>query len=417
MKIDDDDFKRACQFIPDGVQTLSKMPSKHVNGVYPKFIERGSGQMIYDKDGKEYIDYPCGLGAIILGHAMPEINDRIYGQLKKGILFPLPHRKELEVAEKIVDLIPCAEMVRFVKTGSDATSAAVRIARAYTGRENIVCCGYHGWHEWYNITTPKNAGSLKAFGQFVKQIKYNRIEELKRTVNRATAALILEPYIYEEPENDFLQAAQNHCREMGALLIFDEVVTGLRSKGGSAQRQYGVTPDMGCFGKAFGNGLPLGFVCGRKKYMEVLRGDCFVSSTFGGELASLEAASAVIDFWKANNVIDHIWSMGSDLKHGYNTIAKNLNLDTKCLGLPSRTFFNFPTGDHKSLFWQECLKRGVFFGFAQFISWSHTNKIIQDTLSVVETALNITGQHWDNPKEALEGDPAEETFRTIAIKR
>jgi glutamate-1-semialdehyde aminotransferase len=414
---ENDDFKRACEYIPDGVQTLSKMPSKHIDGVYPKFIERGSGQMIYDKDGKEYIDYPCGLGAIILGHAIPEINDRVSGQLKKGILFPLPHRKELEVAEKIVDMIPCAEMVRFVKTGSEAASAAVRVARAYTGRENIVCCGYHGWHEWYNVTTPKNLGSLKCISGFVKQVRYNKIEELRRAVTRNTAAVILEPYIYEQPENDFLKQVETYCKEMGALLIFDEVVTGLRSDFGSAQKQFGVTPDIACFGKAFGNGFPIGFVCGRKRYMDVLKGNCFVSSTFGGELASLEAASATIDFWKNNNVITHIQSMGSDLKQGYNIIAHNLNLDTSCMGYPTRTFFNFPTGNHKSLFWQECIKRGVFFGFAQFISWSHTNRIIQDTLSVIEEALTITKQHWDSPELALEGLAAEETFRTLAVKR
>jgi len=153
-----EEFQKTCNVIPDGVQTLSKMPCRHVEGVYPFYIERGEGPYIFDGEGKKYIDYPCGLGTILLGHNIEYVNQAIRSQLKKGILFPLPSRLETQLAEKIVELIPCAEMVRFVKTGSEATSAAIKIARTYTDRQNVLCCGYHGWHDWYNITTPINTG-------------------------------------------------------------------------------------------------------------------------------------------------------------------------------------------------------------------------------------------------------------------
>jgi len=400
---------------PCGCQTLSKMPSKHVNGVYPKFIDRGKGAYVY-AENKEYIDYPLGLGPILLGHNHPVVNKAIEDQLKIGACFSLPNKLESDVADKIIDIFPSIESVRFVKTGSEATSAAVKIARAFTGRDNIVCCGYHGWHDWYNCTTPKRDGVPRLMRKLCRQAKYNDFHSFEIKVNTNTAAVIMEPYVLEEPHDGFLQKVRALCDSTGTLLIFDEVVTGLRTRMGSAQKYYGVTPDLICLGKALGNGMPIGCVGGRKEIMDVLLGDCFVSSTFGGELLSLAAADATLDFWKRNNVDEIINDNGQALKNGFNSLCSSLNIDAKCIGQSNRTFFVFPTEEHKSLFWQECLKGGVFFGYAQFISYAHDAVVIDKTISVMREALVRVQQFWDNPKDGLEGDCASATFRLVAVR-
>jgi glutamate-1-semialdehyde aminotransferase len=391
------------------------MPERHVNGVYPKFLDRADGAFVY-AGNQEFIDYPLGLGPILLGHNHEVVNRAIENQLKVGACLSLPNPLETAVAEKIIDIFPSIESVRFLKTGSEATSAAVKIARAYTGRDNIVCCGYHGWHDWYNCTTPKRQGVPAAMRKLCKQAKYNNINSFEKKVNSNTAAVILEPYVLESPQDGFLEKLRDLCDENGALLIFDEVVTGLRTPMGSAQKYFGVIPDLTCLGKSLGNGMPIACVGGRKEVMSVLEGDCFVSSTFGGELLSLAAANAVLDFWKKNNVDETINDNGQRLKDGFNQLCQSMKIDAKCIGLPNRTFFVFPTEAHKSLFWQECLKDGILFGYAQFISYAHDARVIDKTVAVMREALIRVQQFWDDPETALEGEPASATFRLVATR-
>lgn len=404
------------KYIPDGVQTLSKMPSKHVNGIYPKYIDRAEGAYVWSGD-KQYIDYPLGLGPIVLGHAHEYVNRAIIDQLSKGIVYSLPSPKETELAVKLCDIIPSAEMVRFVKTGSEATSAAVRIARAYTGRNKIVCCGYHGWHDWYSVISDKSEGIPRNIANLTTRFKYNDIEDLQKQLGSRTnckvAAVIMEPYILEEPKTGFLQDVRRLCTEHGALLIFDEVVTAFRTKKWTAQAYYKTIPDLTTIGKAMANGMPIGCVCGRKKVMEKLQGGCFVSSTFGGELASIAAALATIRYMEDHCVIDQIWKMGDRFKSNFKVITDSLGISdsVKLIGLPPRTFFVFPTIEHKALFWQECLERGVLFGYAQFISYAHTMDIIDKTTQAMRNAMKMVRKYWDNPRDALRGSVPEETFR------
>ena len=191
------------------------------------------------------------------------------------------------------------------------------------------------------------------------------------------------------------------------------MVTGFRTKGFSAQKMFGATPDLACFGKAMANGMPISVVCGKAKYMNELEGDCFVSSTFGGELISIASALATIEVLEKNNAIDEIWRIGKILKDGYNSIAKDLEIDTVCEGYPCRTMFHFPTPEHKALFWQECIKEGVLFGYAQFISYSHDEYVINETLRTVLKALRVVKAHWDNPAKALHGKQPKEVFRLV----
>jgi len=411
LKVQSDYFyQRTCKVIPNGVQTLSKMPSKHVSGIYPMFIERASGAYVYDGDNNRYVDFPCGLGSIVLGYANGQVNEAVKARLDDGVLFSLPNKLETELAEKICEIIPSAEMVRFLKTGSEATSAAIKIARAYSGKGNILCCGYHGWHNWYNWTTPKNKGA-RFSGTY--KFKYNDIHRLTKLLRGTgdVAAIIMEPYVLEEPQDGFLQGVRKLCDETQTVLIFDEVVTGFRTEGLSAQAMYGVTPDLTCIGKAMANGLPISAVCGRADIMRELEGDCFVSSTFGGELASIVAALETIKIIQTKPVIKTIYTAGRTLKDAFNEFFAGY--DATCIGHPNRTFFKFPTEAHKALFWQECLMRGVFFGYAQFTNYAHKPQIMKDVVSAMRLASQTVIDHWDAPENAVEGKIPEETFRLV----
>jgi len=408
------------EVIPNGVQTESKMPNRHVEGVYPKYIVSGHGAWVTDENGEEYVDFPCSLGANLLGHAYPSVVQAVKDQLLQGTLFSLPHPSETLLAQKLRDLIPCAEMTRFVKTGSEADTAAVRIARAYTKRNTILCCGYHGWHDWYNLTTPRHAGVLPTKGQkpSVIQFKYNDYEAFKKLLiaNRKTcAAVIMEPYILAMPEDNFLEKVKTLCDRYNTLLIFDEVITGFRTPGLSAQKHYGITPDMCTIGKALGNGIAVGAVCGRKDIMSVLKDDCFVSSTFGGELLGIAAALAVLEVLTTEPVVKNIWNAGTRLTEVFRSAADGLD-GVECIGLPCRTFFNFPTEAHKSLFWQAALRTKVFFGYAQFTNYSHGQIEMDQAFEAIKKGIYIVRKYWDDPEKGLQGEVAQATHRMISVK-
>lgn len=395
------------------------MPSKFVEGVYPIYLESGYGAYVTDGEGNEFIDYSGALGGIVLGHANERIVEALINRAYDGNLFIFPSRLETTLAEKLCKIIPCCEMVRFVKTGSEATSAAIKIARAYTGRDHVAFCGYHGWHDWYTVNTPKKAGIPEDYEKYTHKFEFNNIESLKKIFIEypLTAAVILEPCIFEAPKDDFLKKVIKVAHQHGALVIFDEVVTGFRTPGFSAQKFFKVKPDLSTFGKCMANGVPISFVCGKRKVMEVLKGDCFVSSTFGGDLFGVSAALETINIMETEPVLDHIWYWGQYLKDGYNEISKDLGIETECVGYPNRTFFKFPSPEHKSLFWQECILRGVLFSFANFMTYSHGQREVEYTIEVILEALKVLKTNWSKPVKALKGKVAQETLRTIATKK
>lgn len=407
-------WKLSEALIPEGVNTRSKAPSKHIDGVYPKLIDRGYGPYVWDPDGNRYIDYPCGLGTNLLGYADLHVNERIKSILDNGTNFSLPHYMEAKVAERLVELIPCAEQVRFMRTGSEATSAAIKIARSTRGKEKVLACGYHGWHDWYTVTTKLTSGIPAGMADYCEQFQYGELPP----IDAHTAAVIMEPCIYEAPPEGYLEKIKALCEQHEALLIFDEVVTGGRFPGGSAQAYLGVTPHLATFGKGLGNGVPVSFVCGEARYMQELTDRCFVSSTWGGELIGLTALDAVLDTIVDTTVIGDIWLNGSNLVDGFNQLAKNHNLNASCIGFPCRSMFLFDDPLHKSLFWQECIERGVLFGYAQFVSRAHTSAVIFDTLSVIDEALAVVSNaiKTDAVSEAMRGKPASEVFRLVAQK-
>ena len=398
--------------IPNGVQTESKMPNRHVEGVYPKYITKGNGGRVWGDDGKEYVDYTCSLGTNLLGHANIGVANAITTQIRNGTLFGLPHPDETTLAIKLVDYFPSGEMIRFLKTGSEACSAAVKIARACTGKRVILTCGYHGWHDWYNAITDRNRGSGAPGKPTVYEFKYNDYKALATLIEKHdVAAIIMEPYVYEEPKDNFLRKIRRVCDEKKIVLIFDEVVTAFRTKKGSAQAMFGIVPDLTVIGKGLGNGVPIAAVLGKREFMKTLEGDTFISSTFGGDLLGIAAGLSVMEQLDSA-VIDHIWRMGDCLKSRFNDYSAGMD-GVECIGYPCRTFFKFPTEEHKSLFWQECLKKGVFFGYAQFISFAHNRQDLDDTMMAMRHGIKMVKKHWDAPAVGLEGKVAEATIRLV----
>src|SRR5262245_20177351 len=236
---------RARRVVPGLAQTLSKAPSMFVEGAYPVYLERGSGCRVWDVDGNEYVDYLLGLASITLGYAYPPIVEAVTGQMQRGSIYSLPHPLEVEVSERLREIIPCAEMSRFLKTGSEADAAAVRVARAATGRDIILNCGYAGWHEWHAITTPRSKGIPKDFSRFIAPFDYNDLGSLDRAFDEhhgRVAAVIMEPVLLDAPAKGFLEGVKERAHRHGALLIFDGIISGFRWAAGGVSASFGATP-------------------------------------------------------------------------------------------------------------------------------------------------------------------------------
>ena len=415
-------LKKAEGLIPGCSQTFSKAPNQFVRGVTPVYIERAEGCRMWDVDGNEYVDFPLALGPIILGHKDPDVDAAVRAQLDKGTIFSLPHRLEVEVAELLTKTVPCAEMVRFGKNGSDATAGAVRIARAFTGREIVACCGYHGWQDWYVGTTTRADGVPQAVRDLTKTFEYNdaaSLEKLFAAHPGKIACVILEAIGVIEPKPGFLQAVADIARKHGAILIFDEVVTGFRLALGGAQEYYGVTPDLACFAKAMANGYPVSAVAGRRDLMKKFE-DVFFSFTFGGEALSLAAAKATIEKLKSHKVIPHLWRQGQKIKDAFNADSRRLGIgQVDCIGLAPHTVVRFRDAAGadslamRSLFQQELIKRGILFLTGYNICFAHDDETIARAISANRESLEIlaAAMKVGDVEKRLEGPPVEAVFR------
>jgi glutamate-1-semialdehyde 2,1-aminomutase len=372
--------KRAAEVIAHSALTNSKRPESFVRGVYPTHLERGHGCKVIDVDGNQYIDYICGLGTNLLGYSFTPTGS--------APSLSLSTRHEVELAEKLKNLFPYMERMRFLKSGSEGCSAAIRIARAATGRNEIASDGYHGWHdEFVSLTPPANgvAGLHKIFpmGAYWKQFPQD------------FAAVIIEPVVTDASELriQWLRELRKKCDETGTLLIFDEVITALRFPGLSVAKWCGVEPDITVMGKALAGGLPLSVVGGRKKYMEA---DYFVSSTFAGETLSIAAAMAVLDQVKRQDVIENLWLNGGKFIERFNNISPDL---VSIEGYNTRGVFRGRDELTTALFMQECVKAGVLFGPSWFYCTEHY-RYDDQVLSICQ--LNL--RRIRNNEVKLEGD-------------
>lgn len=429
MKIDRSNelWQRAERLIPAGTQTLAKGPGQWVRGVAPKYLARGKGCRVWDVDGNELVDLVMGVGPLSLGYADPEVDAAIAAQLADGITFSLMHPLEVEVAELVHRLVPGAERVRFSKTGCDVTTAAVRLARAFTGRSTVLCCGYHGWHDWFIGTTDRAAGVPRATQDLTYTFRYDDLDSVEQALDADTACVVLEPTVFDAPSPGFLPGLKRLCEANGTLLVFDEMWTGFRVALGGAQAHYGVTADLACFSKAIANGMPLSVLTGRADVMRLCERDVFFFTTFGGEALSLAAAKATMLALEARSVPLHLATQGKKLKDGYNALAGELGLDfTRCIGLDCRSLVTFapaptrlggaPPAEPlvlKSFVQQEMLERGVLWGGTHTMCFAHSDADVEHVLAAYREVLPLLAEAVarGEVRERLRGEPLEPVFR------
>jgi glutamate-1-semialdehyde 2,1-aminomutase len=416
-------YRRAQRLIPGATQTLAKGAGQYVRGVAPKFIQRARGAHVWDVDGNQYLDFTMGVGPVVLGYGAPPVDAAIRAQLDDGITFSQPHPLEVEVAERVAALVPGAEAVRFGKNGCDVTTAAVRVARAFTGRQKVLCCGYHGWHDWYISVTDRGRGVPAAVAELTHTIAYNDLSSVEDALDDDTACVILEPVTFEEPRPGFLAGLKKLCEARGALLIFDEMWTGFRLALGGAQERFGVTADLACFSKAIANGMPLSALTGRADVMKLFEKDVFFFSTFGGEALSLAAAAATMRELEVRHVPEQLDRLGGTLRDGYNALVAELGIEfTKCVGFGCRSLVTFsPVGVAagadplvmKSFVQQELVRHGVLWTGFHNMCAAHDASDVAYLLGAYRTILvQLRGALVEGRLAgALRGEAVEPVFR------
>ncbi len=427
IKLSNKIYSRAKEIIPSGSQTFSKGVTQFVEGFAPKYLHRGKGAYSWDVDNNKYLDYVMGCQPLILGYADPDINKAVINQLKLGSTFSLMNKLELDVTELLIKTVPCAESARFGKNGADVTTIAVRIARAVTGRNHIAYCGYHGWHDWYIANTDLDSGIPDFNKKLAHSFDYNDLNSLEKIFKKnpnKIACVIMEPLTILKPKNNFLAEVKKMAHHYGALLIFDEIITGFRFSLGGAQELTGVTPDLATFAKAISNAIPLSAVVGKKEYMSELA-KTFFSFTYGGDCIGLAAAKACIPKLKRENVPKHLDIVGRLLQDGFNNLAKNHKLEeyVECIGYPCRTIISFNgRGKYndleiKSYFQQELFRRGILWAAYHSLSWSHNKKDIKKTLKAFDEIMGLFKKIISKNlklRNLIEGIPVRPVFRQVA---
>jgi len=417
-------LQRAEKVIPLGSQTFSKSRTQYPHGVSPFFISRGQGSRVWDIDGNEYIDFVSSLASITLGYQDPDVTAAVREQLdSSGVIFSLPHQLETEVAELICEMVPCAEMVRFGKNGSDATSGAVRLARAFTNRDRIAVCGYHGWQDWYIGSTARNRGVPQATRDLTHAFAYNDLTSLQKILESYKsefAAIILEPMNVSFPVPGFLEGVKALAHEHGALLVFDETISGFRFANGGAQEYFGVTPDLATFGKGLANGYPVSAIAGRRDVMKLME-EIFFSFTFGGETLSLAAAKATLTKLTTQPVVKTLVARGQQILDGANVIVSEAKLsDVFALsGHPTWSFLNIRDArghsafEIKTFLMQEMHQRGFLTVGTHNVNFAHTEDDIRALLTAYAEVLPMISNHLykDTLRSSLRCEPLVPLFK------
>lgn len=416
-------LEQALKTIPLGAQTFSKSRTQYPFGVSPYFIRHAKGSRVWDIDGNEYLDFVNSLAAVTLGYNDPDVTAAVETQLKDGVIFSLSHPVETQVAEKIVEMVPCAEMVRFGKNGSDATAGAIRLARAYTNRDHVAVCGYHGWQDWYIGATARNRGVPQATRDLTHTFSYNDIESLHQLFKQwpgQVAAVILEPMNMTEPKEGFLAGIKELAHKNGALLVFDETITGFRFANGGAQALFGVTPDLATFGKGLANGYPLSAVAGRADVMQLM-GEIFFSFTFGGETLSLAASLATMTKIQREPVIETMNTQGRKIIAGVQQRIEQHGIGhfLSVSGSPTWSFLSFKDWapytqwQIKTLFLQEIFALGVLSLGTHNMSYAHSDEDINRLLAVYDEVFPILKMAVDDTmlEKMLRCQPLEPLFK------
>ena len=394
-------FEEAKTLVPGGVLGARK-PGDFIMGEYPIFLEYGKGCRLTDVDGNEYIDFLCGYGPIILGYREEEVDDAVIQQIKdKGFCFTLTQPYQNELARKLNELIPSAELSSFLKTGSDATTASIRIARAYTNRIKIMRCGYHGWHDW---CVEMKGGIPEKFYEDVYEFHYNdldHLEDLMKKHGDQTAAIIMTPFghhLHEKmqaPKPGFLEGVRKLADKYGAVLVFDEVRTCFRLRMGGAQELYGVTPDLTVLGKGMANGYAISVVTGKKDVMMAAASKLFISSTFFPNSAEYIAALKTIEIMERDKVLDNIWDKGGRFLKKIQDIIVKYDVGAELSGVGPMFFITFKKDEantrkgRRDDFYIQLIRKGFFFTphHHAYISYRHTEEDLDKTIQAIDESM------------------------------
>jgi glutamate-1-semialdehyde 2,1-aminomutase len=421
---------RAHSVIPGGAHTYAKGDDQYPL-LAPGFLKRGDGCHVWDLDGNEFVEYGMGLRAVTLGHAYRPVVEAAHRQMLLGENYTRPAAIEMDCAEEFLRLIEGADMVKFAKNGSDATSAAVRLARAYTGRDLIARCAdqpFFSVDDWFIGTTPMSAGIPKVVQDLTLQFRYNDIDSLRLLFEQnpgRIACVVLEAATAVEPDADFLRSVQTLCHSEGAVFILDEMITGFRWHIGGAQKVYGISPDLSTFGKGMGNGFSISALAGKKELMELgglhhARERVFLlSTTHGAENHSLAAAMEVMQIYRRDNVIEFMHQQGEKLRSGINRTIESLGIHDyfQVLGRASNLVYatrdqsKQPSQAFRSLFLQETIQRGLIIP-SLVVSFSHTDADIDRTIDAIGESLQVYRRALeDGVENHLIGRPVKPVFR------
>jgi glutamate-1-semialdehyde 2,1-aminomutase len=430
-------YRRALKLIPGGTQLVSRRPQRYACGVSPIYWSRARGARLWDVDGHEYIDWVSGIGAIILGYCDEVVDDAVRRQIGRGTMTSINHELEIELAEELCRTIPCAEMVRYAKCGGEACAMAVRIARGATGRDKILCCGYHGWHDWYlsaNLAADASLnehlfsgiepiGVPRALEGTAIPFPFGDLATLGQLLDDhrgQVAAVILEPVRSELPPEGYLAGVRKLCDERGVVLIFDEISCGFRTRIGGISELVGVTPDMAVFAKAISNGYPMAAVVGKRGVMEAAS-TMFLSSTYWSDCIGLTAALTTIRELRRCEVPAYLDRLGRELQERLNAVAAETGMPVQCVGLavhPHLAFYVEEDATRKklaTLYIQEMAKRGCH-GYASFyLNAAQGPAEVEQTVAAAREVFALLRDGLDRGRlvELLECDLTQDAFRRL----
>ena len=429
--------KHAKQVIPGMTQLLSKRPDMFAPGVWPGYYSKARGVEVWDLDGNHFIDMSiAGIGANVLGYADPDVNQAVKDAIENGTSCSLNCPEEVELADLFCELHPWAEMVRFTRAGGEAMTLAVRIARAFTVRDKLAFCGYHGWHDWYLAANLNNGSELdnhlitglepngvpKGLANTAFPFRYNKIEELKAIVEQhgsELAAIVMEPIRNQQPIYGFFEEIQLIAKDIGAILIIDEISAGFRTNPGGAHLNFDIVPDIAVFSKGIGNGFPIAAIIGKAAVMQAAQ-STFISSTMWTERVGPVAALATIKKFIAEDVHKHLIEIGAAVQNGWENIAQKhlvkLKISSGVAPLAHFTF-DYPNGlEIKSLFVQMMLERGFLASNLFYASYAHSLNHVKAYLEAFDEVMAILSEliQVDGIVEKMEGKPATKGFKRLS---
>lgn len=429
-------YEKAKTMIPGGTQLLSKRPEMHLPDYWPSYYSKASGCQVWDLDGNEFYDLSyMGIGSCILGYADPDVDKAVTQAIQKGVMNTLNAPEEVELAELLIKIHPWAEMVRYTRTGGEAMTVGIRIARSYTGKDKVLFCGYHGWHDWYLssnlaqrdalqghlISGLSPAGIPEGLNGVSYPFMYNDTEQflkLVETHKNTIGAVVLESIRNFDPTPEFLKTLRDVCTRENIPLVVDEISAGFRNTIGGAHLTIGLEPDIAIFAKAISNGYPMAAIIGKRKFMDAAQ-KSFISSTYWTERIGPTAAIATINKFIQRDAPTHLNKVGNIIKGGWKSLGEKHGLKLKVYGLPVLCGFSFDYPNPlelKTLYTQEMLSKGFLASTAFYASLAHTEEICAKYLQAVDQVFETIADCIKNNKvkEKLRGPVCHSGFQRLA---